>query len=140
MYASIPDMLNSYPQSELIERTNLDDEAATAINAAVLSKALADAQAEIDGYLGRYTLPFATVPALLNRLCRMIARKNLYFDAPPSGTEKPQWRRDYDDAVRMLESISKGDIDLGTQTAPHPATVAKTVNHRVFTRDRLAAM
>lgn len=140
-YATIADMLGSYTQSELIERTNLDDEAATAINAAVLNRALEDAHAEIDGYLGRYNLPFVVIPTVLKLLCRKIARKNLYFDAPSFGQEKPQWRRDYEDSVRILEKISTGDIDLGTaQSAPHPSVASKSGNQRVFTRTRLAEM
>ncbi len=139
-YATLDQMQDAFGTGELVQRTNLDETDATTVNAAVLQRALDDASAEIDGYLGRYTLPFETVPPLLTTLCKAIARKNLYFDAPGSA-DKPQWRRNYEDAIMMLKGISAGDIELGNQTtAPHAAMVATQANRRVFTRDTLREM
>ena len=139
-YATPEDMVAHFGEPEMIQRTHLDDPAATAIDADVLQRALDDASAEMDGYLGRYTLPFASVPPLLTTLCKAIARKNLYFDAPTSG-DRPQWRSNYEDAVRMLKGISTGDIDLGNQTtAPHAAMVGATANRRVLSRSTLRDM
>lgn len=139
-YATAADMQAVYPHEELVQRTNLDDPTATDINLDVLGRALQDGADEIDGYLGAYSLPFADPPPLLNRLNRVIARKNLYLDAPAS-ERMPQWRMEYDDAIRTLRGISSGDITLGTPaTAPHPRVVRVNARTRVFTRDRLSGM
>jgi phage gp36-like protein len=115
-YATIADMLRFYRYEELVERTNLDGGNATAVNETVLAQALDDATAEIDGYLaGRYPLPLAAVPPLLDRFCRMIARKNLYNDAPPSASGTEQWRREYEDATGLLALIGKGRMELPGQ-------------------------
>jgi hypothetical protein len=74
-------------------------------------------------------------------LCCRIARKNLYFDAPPF-EQKPQWRIDYEDARSALERHRKNETDLLRYAeAPGQAAEAMTVrtvgNRRVFSRDRL---
>ncbi len=140
-YATIADMEGLYSQDELIQRTNLDNPDADTIDLDVLQQALDDAQTEMDGYLGRYTLPFAEAPPLLNRLCRIIARKNLYFDAPPMGADQPQWRLDYKDAMRLLTQIAAGTINLGSElAAPHIAVILTSGNPRRLTRRQLRDM
>jgi len=68
----------------------------------------------------------------LNRLCRTIARKNLYHDAP-SSVDKAQWRREYEDAVRVLEDLAQGDVSLGEQaTAARSGSVSIASDSPVF--------
>lgn len=117
-YAGTADMLAAYRFQELVERTNIADDTADTVNLPVLQQALDDASGEIDSYLiGRYELPLASTPPLLNRLCRVIARKNLYHDAPPSAGDADQWRKEYQDAVELLTKITKGllGIDMNVQ-------------------------
>ena len=85
-----------------------------------LNRGLIDATDEIDGYLGaRYTLPIEPAPDILKRLCVDIA---LYRVASEADMATEERRLRYKDAVKMLESISKGTVTLGLPD-PEPKTV-----------------
>lgn len=147
-YATPADMAERYPLQELIERTNLDEPDAVAIAAQVLERALADASAEMDDYFDPAELPLdlsalaASSRDRLITLCCRIARKNLYFDAPASNEGKPQWQREYEEAVDALRRHQRNESSLiryagPAVTAAQAAIVQTRGNGRVFTRDRL---
>ena len=77
-------------------------------DAEVIARAIADAEAEIDGYLAaRYALPLAVVPPILSRLAAELAR---YF---LRGTNANESERDrYGDVVRTLRAIGRGEMVL----------------------------
>lgn len=136
-YATKQDMIDRFGETELVQITNQEDHAAETIDDSVLNQALADADAEIDGYLiGRYALPLASVPATLKRNACDIARYHLYDDRV---TEQVQKR--YDNVIAFLRMLAKGDASLGldaaqqeTATTGGPAIAA---GDRVFTADSL---
>ncbi|WP_028468430.1 gp436 family protein [Neptunomonas japonica] len=108
MYAVKADMTTRFGEEELILLTDHDADAGV-INDAVLDQALADASAEIDGYLGgRYTLPLPTIPAVLTRISCDIARYLLHDEHAPERIEKR-----YDGAVSFLTKLGNGSISLG---------------------------
>lgn len=105
-YATPQDMLARFGERELIQ---LSDPLASVPDDVKITQALEDASAEIDAYLqGRYALPLANVPTVLPRLACDIARYRLWEDK-----SSEEVRDRYKDAVRMLEMIAKGVIDLG---------------------------
>lgn len=107
-YATAQDMIKRFGEEELIDLTDRDGSLGS-IAAPVLDQALADASAEIDGYLGgRYKLPLATVPAVLIRICCDIARYQLYDER---ANEQLQTR--YQDSIKFLRSLGKGELNLG---------------------------
>ncbi|MCZ4339652.1 gp436 family protein [Shewanella colwelliana] len=109
MYATTANMLSRFGEQDLILLTEREDSTPGEINLEVLTQALIDASAEIDGYIvGRYTLPLVTVPTVLERNCCDIARYFLYGDRAPEQVEKR-----YQAVVKYLTSVSKGDISLG---------------------------
>ncbi len=109
MYANPDNMLSRFGEQDLILLTERVDSVPGAINQALLSQALIDASAEMDGYIvGRYSLPLVTVPTVLERNCCDIARYFLYGDRAPEQVEKR-----YQAVVKFLTSVSKGDIGLG---------------------------
>ncbi|MGZ8245833.1 phage protein Gp36 family protein [Methylomagnum sp.] len=148
-YATQADMEERYPLEELIQRTNLDDPDATAIASSVLNRALEDASLEVDDYIDPTALPIdldtlvPTSRARLALLCCRIARKNLYFDAPPSDN-KPQWRLDYEAALDTLKRHQNGETSLlrylEAPAANGLGQVRTAGNDRVFTRRRLGDM
>ena len=78
----------------------------------MIAQALADAGAEIDGYLAsRYRLPLPTVPALLARIACDIAVYRLLSLRRMGDIEDARVR--YEDARRLLEAIAKGLVSLG---------------------------
>lgn len=103
-----------------------------------IDEAIADAGQQIDGYLGkRYPLPIVPAPTLLKRLAASIARFLLHDDAATD-----EIRKRYEDSVRTLQAIAKGEMSLGLDD-PSPARGAgavgtKTRRDRVFSRDSLA--
>lgn len=122
---------------ELIQRTDKFAPYTSAIVDAVIERAIADSDAEIDGFVGsRYTLPLPlpTPPVLVPIACD-IARYRLYDDAVPEIV-----RQRYEDAIARLRDIAAGRLSLGIDPAPaagSQGTVAVRAPARVFSADAL---
>lgn len=135
-YATQQDLVDRFSSDELLQLTDRSNTGQ--IDAVVVSRALGDADAEINGYLAaRYSLPLATVPAVLVRLACDLARYQLYADRVTDSV-----RQRYEDAVRMLKSLAKGELQLGVasglSTPVSDAGVRVIGPTRVFDRDQLA--
>ena len=105
-YCTQQDMIDRYGDEELIQLT--DRSQSNVIDTTVLTAAIDDATGTVDAYLGaRYTLPLASVPAALKRICCDIARYLLHDnEAPDSVSDR------YDAAIEFLQAVAKGDLDL----------------------------
>lgn len=115
-YATQPDLVTRFGTAELAELT--DPAAGTTIDAAMVARALADADAQIDLALRkRYTLPLASVPEVLVRLACDIARY-LLWDVRASD----QVRARYKDATAVLDRLASGELLLGDAAALPPST------------------
>lgn len=137
-YCTLDDLKEQLSETDLISLT--DDEDAGQIDTSVTDRAIADADAEIDGYCRkRYALPFDPVANLIRKLSVDIALYNLYCRP---GRVLPDERKDrYENAIKTLEYIADGTIQLGTDLAEQstgdadlPQVSTKTTD-RVFTRD-----
>jgi phage gp36-like protein len=116
-YASAQDMKDRYPEKDLREIT---DEAAIVIDDSRLDSALVDASSQMDGYLrGRYALPLAEVPLELVVVACDMAMYKLQGLRPINDIEDA--RRRYTDAIRYLEGVSAGRIQLGLSATAQPA-------------------
>lgn len=106
-YATIYDFRDAFG-TESIELSNLDYPREDAESEETLNRALIDASAVIDTYLGRYQLPLPTNPPVLIPYCLDIARYRLWrnTDAPDDV------RKRYEDAIRWLEQVAKGIVKL----------------------------
>ena len=108
------------------------------VDEAALAQPLADASEEIDAYLAaRYPLPLEEIPGVLVRISADIAIYRLSSDAD-SLTEERRTR--YEDAVRLLKSISRGEASLGLpDPEPSPSTEGAGISQsdRVFSRKTL---
>lgn len=114
VYATAQDMIDRFEERELVQLTDRHDTGA--IDSVVLEGALGDADAKIDSYLvGRYALPLAAVPKPLKLFACDIARYLLHDN---HATEQVTKR--YDDAIRFLERVAKGDISIGATAAGTP--------------------
>lgn len=101
------------------EATAISDRLATGQpDTVVLAEALALAEDEVNGYVGRrYALPLvsadtglATVPTMLTRLVIDIAR---YRQTGTEIMETETIRNRFKDAVKVLEQIARGEVSLG---------------------------
>jgi phage gp36-like protein len=139
-YAAPQDLLNRYPNRDLVQLTN-EDPAAQVVDTAVLQQALDDASAEIDGYLGaRFALPLSDPPTVLNRLTADIAVYRLQALRPLH--DLADARRRYDDAVAMLGRVAAGELTLGIASDQRETQIADSAEQaegpaRVFSRRSL---
>lgn len=130
-YAGLQDLVERFGERELAQLT--DEAGGQAIDAATVARALADADAEIDGYLGaRYALPLTQVPPLVLRLACDIARYRLYDDGVPATV-----RQRYEDAVAVLRRIADGTVTLGVGAAQTPPAAGAGVAVRTRSPERL---
>ena len=105
-YASLDDLKKKFGQDELIALTDRVNQ--TTINSSIVTRALEDADAEINIYLlKRYQLPLSETFPLLTILACDIARFRLHTTDPSD-----EVRKRYQDAKQMLEDIAHGTYDL----------------------------
>lgn len=136
-YATQQDLVDRFGEDELIQLTDRADPPANAIDAVAVARALTDADALIDGYLGsRYALPLAEVPPLLVGIACDLARYQLYPVAPIEAVATKR-----DQAVATLRDIASGKIALPVGEAETPAPASAGVQiagpGRVFSADTL---
>lgn len=120
-------MIDEFGEREVIALTDRDN--LGYIDTPLLDERLIKATAEIDTYLvGRYTVPLSVVSPLITTYCCDIARYRL---SGAQVTEVDAVRNRYKDAIRFLEAVRDGKIDLGADVVP--ATDAATQNLVFFT-------
>ncbi len=132
-YAVAADLTARFGEPEIIQLTDRDGFGV--VDAARVNQVLAEADAEIDGYLAkRYSLPLASVPPLLTRLACDIARETLYTDAP-TDTVKDRAAT----ARKILRDIATGLVELGlaasVTAAPAAASIGVRTRKRLFDPD-----
>ncbi|EDQ34294.1 Mu-like prophage protein gp36 [Hoeflea phototrophica DFL-43] len=114
-----------YGEALLVEISDRADVPTGTIDAELITRAITDATALIDGYLaGRYQLPLATIPALVTDLAQRIA---IYYAHSNVASEKIS--KDYEAALRQLKDIASGLIKLdagGAEPAGSGASEVRT--------------
>jgi phage gp36-like protein len=130
-YCTQQDMIGRFGDEELIQLT--DRAQLNEIDAAIITQAIADAGAEIDGYLaGVYPLPLATVPLQLTRISCDMARYYLHL-AKGIGSESDPIGRRYAHAVKYLNAVATGSISLEVAAEDAPAdSVSQSAGSSVF--------
>jgi phage gp36-like protein len=136
-YATLADLIARYGDRELVQLTDRADPPAGLIDPDVAAKALTDASAMIDSYLGQaYTLPLATTPSVLVETCQSIARYKLH---PGEATDRV--RTDYTDALKWLGQIAKGQASLPgiepTKVEGGSGAILTSSGDRLFSRETL---
>ena len=120
-YALQADLVALFGSTEIAQLTDRIN--GTVIDATVLGRALADADAEIDSYLAaRYSLPLASAPTALVRVAADIARYRLFDDRVTDAV-----RARYQDAVAYLKQISLGNVVIDGASPLTPAATAMAV-------------
>lgn len=112
----------------------------------IIDAAIADADAEIDGYLAkRYAVPFSPVPRVLNKFSKDIAVYNLFsrMGIDESSEEKTYLNR-YNAAIKFLTLVAEGKVSIGADNED-PASAASSgfaikSNPRLFSREQLGGM
>lgn len=129
-YASQADLVDRYGEDALIDLTDRADPPAGAIDAGVVTRALDDTDALIDGYLkGRYKLPLASPPPLLRDLAEQIAIYKLHRNQAAD-----KIANDYQGALKVLAQIAAGTVRLDVAGVEPEAS--GTAQVRTADRDR----
>jgi len=110
----------------------------------LVEAAIEDADGEIDGYLAkRYPTPLAAIPKVINKFSKDIALYNLFSRTGMEGGERESNHLTrYKAAVRFLENIAKGVVDIGVKKVEKRANTGFNMksNERIFGRDSLKGM
>ena len=104
-YCTSTDLITRFSAEELVQLT--DRSGANAVDTDVLNAAIADADADINAALVRYTLPLAYVPENIVRTACDLTRYYLYDDAVIDVVQKR-----YDTATSYLTMLTTGKIML----------------------------
>ncbi len=126
-YCTQSDLESRFGVEELIQLTDRDNN--NSIIAVVVDQAIADAASEIDGYVlaAGYSLPLVNVPVILRTYACDIARYRMYDDHAPEQVTKR-----YEDALRFLRLLSRGEVSLGAKQPggePHSAGEVQLENN-----------
>lgn len=111
---SVGSFVSKVGRDEVLRLTDTGD---GRIDKGLVVGALTDAQAQAEAHLaGRYSLPFAAVPVLVEGIIADLARAALYVDELPDNVAE---RRRI--ALRNLDAIRKGDLRLGAEALAQTA-------------------
>ena len=82
--------------------------------APIIEGAIADADAEIDGYLAkRYAVPLSPAPKVINKFSKDIAVYNLISRAGiDEGERENNYLTRYKNAIAFLTKVAKGETDI----------------------------
>lgn len=140
-YCTKQDLIDRFGEKELTQLTDRTNTPASVIDDTVVTRALADATAFADGYIGKaYSLPLQTVPPTLTKLTADVAR--YYLHAKGVDKDSPV-QRAYDQALSFFRDVSKGLVQLveeATGAVPPAAGnggVQVVAPPRVFSRQSL---
>ena len=110
----------------------------------IIEEAIGDADGEIDGYLvKRYTVPLSPTPKVINKFSKDIAVYNLFSRAGiDEGEKEKNYLNRYKAAVRFLENVAKGIIDIGITDTTQKANTGFSANsnNRLFSRNSMKGM
>jgi len=118
-YATQTDLVERFGSRQLIELTDRTTMPPSTIDATVVSRALADADAEIDASVGKVAaLPLASPPAILKRIACDLTHWFLWGSRAEKDTAV---RLACEDARRTLADIASGRISLDAAGVAGPA-------------------
>lgn len=136
-YCTLQQLIDRYSETLLVEISDRGETPTGTVDAVLIDRAIADADALIDGYLKvRYTLPLAVNPRLVTDLSLRIS---IYYAHAHVASEKIT--ADYKAAEKTLRDISLGLIKLdldGAEPAGSGAAEVRTNDpHRPLTADTM---
>ena len=107
-YTTIEELERQFGATMLLQLTDHETEPTGMIDMDTVDQALARADAVIDAALAvRYRLPLVATPAIVTDIATAIAIYKLHRSSPD-----PKIEKDYEQALKDLRSIAKGDLRL----------------------------
>lgn len=136
------DMLNPIIGNAYIE----DPEERKVAIRPLVSDAIADADAEIDGYLmKRYPVPMSPAPAVISKYSKDIAIYNLISRSGiDTGERESNYLTRYKNAITFLSKVAKGEVDIikegGSQTKAAATGFKINGSPRLFSRGSMKGL
>jgi|CEGE01.1.fsa_nt_gi phage gp36-like protein len=129
-YITLTDLTQRFGEDEIL---SLTDTGSGEIGTELIDRSIEDACGEINGYVaaGGYAVPLTPVPSIIKAYACDIARYRLYDE---SALEQVSKR--YDDAIKFLRAVAKGDVLLGISTTS-PGTAETAGSVQFTTADRV---
>ena len=145
--AEVRDMVKDDALNAIIGDTFIEDPVEREeLVSPIIDAAIADADAEIDGYLAkRYAVPLSPAPKVINKFSKDIAVYNLFSRIGiDESTDQKTYLTRYNAAIKFFELVADGKVSIGTE-ADDPASAAATgfsakSNTRLFTRGSMRGM
>lgn len=136
-YATLAQLLERFGEAALVALTDRAQFAENVVDEAVVNRAIADADATIDGYLARrYTLPLTITQPLLTDVAGALVFWKLHTHTPDQKVKD-----DYTEAMKILDRISAGTIALTAAGIEAPNVqgtgVQITDRERLLTQDNM---
>ncbi len=129
-YVTAAEMIKKFGEAEIIQLTDNEEPYQYVINHEKLDSAIEEAVSEIDGFvLGRYPQPLQVIPPFLKNIGCHIARYHLCTLAI---AENDPIKVRYDDALKKLKMISKGEMGLGGSPAGESEPLETSTNNVIF--------
>lgn len=153
MYCTVEEIRSSIKDEtldDLIGHERIDDEELKEEKMKlIIQEAIEDADAEIDGYLNkRYSVPLANPQKVINKLSKDIAIYNIFSRRGiRKDSEEENYLTRYKNAIKFLENIAKGLIEIGTNIPEEEGTITQkpsdfriSSSKRLFSRKTLKGM
>jgi phage gp36-like protein len=129
-YTDIDQLTDRFGTQMLVNLTDRGDPRTNAVDMDIITRAITDTQAVIDGYLGgKYALPLTELPALIAELSATIAIYKLHIYTPDEKIVE-----DYKQALKSLRDIAIGTLKLSV--AGVPSAAGQSSGARMTDRER----
>lgn len=142
MYSTVEEVKKMIDEGAMVYLT--DDSGTGEIDESKITDAINDADSEINGYIQkRYPLPLPSTPSVINKLSKDIALYNLFSRR---GIDKEKnddtVLQRYKNAVKFLENLSKGIVNLGITTTQVKSVIEINLssNRKLFSRNSMRGM
>lgn len=137
LYATLAELKAVIPMSDLQLLTDFEGEEQP--SDVRLSRALADASAEIDGYVGGLVRGLPDPPHILTVYARDLAMHRLYLNLGHDMTSRDKVRASIIAYLRQVQAgeASLGDDGTGVRVESTPGVAMTDGPDRVMTRDQL---
>lgn len=142
-YITQTDITNRISEEELVRLTT-NSATATSVAATPVDEAIADAEGEIDSYIGkRYSVPLTDIPKVIVRHGVSIAVYYLY-SSKGTGRGDENIKDNYDNAITFLKDVAAGravlqgassNVELSKDSTYRPGYFS--ADDRVFSREKL---
>lgn len=112
-YCTLDDLIKAFGEPEIIRISDRGQRNGQ-VNEEVVTRAISDAEAEINMYLeGRGLLPLPSLPEVIRRIAVDISRFYLYQNPKDDGPVQNAYKQ----RVKQLEGIASGKLSLGLDGA-----------------------